>query len=98
MDVDMDMIEEGLLIEPASDAGAEGDRDLAATTDDSDGDEEGHSDSGTASVFDRYAEHWYHPDSEMYDWAVRTRDGDRRYFKTRDGARTRLRAEYETSS
>jgi len=98
MDVDMDLIEEGLLIEPTADGGVEGDRDLSAPTVDSDGDEEGHSDSETPSVFDRYAEEWYHPDSETYEWAVRTRDGDRRYFKTRDGARTRLRAEYETPS
>jgi polyphosphate kinase len=98
MKVDMDMIEEGLLVEPVSDGGAEGDRDLAATTGDSDGDEERHSDSGTVSVFDKYAAHWYRPDSETYDWAVRTRDGERRYFKTRDGARARLRAEYETPS
>ncbi len=98
MEVDMDLIEEGLLIEPIADGGVEGDRDLSATTVDSDGDEEGDSDSGTTSVFDRYAEQWYHPDSETYDWAVRTRDGDRRYFKTRDGARTRLRAEYEIPS
>lgn len=98
MDVDMDRIKEGLLIEPTSDEGVEGDRDLSATTIGSDEDEGKHSDSGTTSVFDRYAEQWYHPDSEMYDWAVRTRDGDRRYFKTRDGARTRLRTEYEEPS
>ncbi|MBS3760483.1 MAG: polyphosphate kinase 1 [Halodesulfurarchaeum sp.] len=47
MDANMDLIEERLLIEPTSDAGVEDDRDLAATTDDSDRDEEGHSDSGT---------------------------------------------------
>jgi polyphosphate kinase len=47
------------------------------------------------SVFDTYSEHWYRPDSEEYDWVVRTPDNDRRYFKTRDGARTRLRSEYE---
>ncbi|ELZ43423.1 polyphosphate kinase [Halorubrum coriense DSM 10284] len=98
MDVDTDLIEESLLVEAASDGGVDGGRDSSATIDDSDGDEEGRSDGGTVSFFDRYAEHWYHPDSETYEWAVRTGDGDRRYFKTRDGARTRLRAEYETSS
>jgi polyphosphate kinase len=46
-------------------------------------------------VFDAHADRWYRPDSEPYDWAVRTRDGTRRYFKTRDGARERLRSEYE---
>jgi polyphosphate kinase len=98
MEVDMDLIEAGLLIEPTAIGGVEGDRELSATTADSDGDEEGYPDSGTTSVFDRYAEQWYHPDSETYEWAVRTRDGDRRYFKTRDGARTRLHTEYETPS
>jgi len=98
IEVDMDPIEEDFLIEPVSDECVEGDRDSSATIDDPDGDEEDHSDSGTASAFDRYAEHWYHPDSETYEWTVRTGDGDRRYFKTRDGARARLRAEYETSS
>jgi polyphosphate kinase len=50
---------------------------------------------GTASVFETHAEHWYEPDSETYGWAVRTADGERRYFETREGARDRLRAEYE---
>lgn len=54
-----------------------------------------HSDGGDASPFDAHAEHWYRPDSETYDWAVRTRGGNRRYFKTRAGARERLRSEYE---
>ncbi|MFB6250790.1 MAG: polyphosphate kinase 1 [Halobellus sp.] len=54
-----------------------------------------HSDGGGQSVFDRHSEHWYQPDSDTYDWAVRTIEGDRRYFKTRDGARRRLRSEYE---
>jgi polyphosphate kinase len=98
MDVDMALIEEDFLIEPVSDEGVEGDRDSLAAIDDSDGYEEDHSGSGTVSVFDRYAEHCYRPDSKTYEWAVRTGDGDRRYFKTRDGARARLRAEYETSS
>jgi polyphosphate kinase len=54
-----------------------------------------HSDGGNPSVFDTYSEHWYRPDSETYDWAVWTGDGDRRYFKTRDGARNRLQSEHE---
>ncbi len=53
------------------------------------------SDGRGASVFDAHADRWYRPDSETYDLAVRTSDGDRRYFKTRDGARERLRSEYE---
>ncbi|GGN22305.1 polyphosphate kinase 1 [Halarchaeum nitratireducens] len=47
------------------------------------------------SIFERQADHWYRPESETYRWAVRTADGDRRYFKTREGARERLRIEYE---
>jgi polyphosphate kinase len=46
------------------------------------------------SVFDAYADKWYVPDSDQHDFAVRTTDGDRRYFVTRDGARERLLAEY----
>jgi polyphosphate kinase len=34
----------------------------------------------------RYDGRWYVPDSEQYDYAVRTPDGNRRYFETRDGA------------
>ncbi|WP_096389939.1 polyphosphate kinase 1 [Halopenitus persicus] len=52
--------------------------------------------SGDISVFETYSERWYHPDSESYEWAVRTTDGNRRYFKTRSGARDRLRSEYGT--
>ncbi|WP_280535799.1 polyphosphate kinase 1 [Halopenitus sp. POP-27] len=48
------------------------------------------------SVFEAYSDRWYHPDSETYEWAVRTIDGNRRYFKTRSGARERLQSEYET--
>jgi polyphosphate kinase len=65
---------------------------MATSDDDTD---EFQSDGGDRSVFDAHAEHWYHPDSETYDWAVRTTDGDRRYFITREGARERLRSEYE---
>jgi polyphosphate kinase len=46
-------------------------------------------------VFDAHSDRWYRPDSETYGWVVRTSDGDRRYFKTRDGAAQRLRREYE---
>jgi len=34
----------------------------------------------------RHDGRWYVPDSEQYDYAVRTPDGDRRYFETRTGA------------
>jgi polyphosphate kinase len=64
--------------------GTESDTSLAAT--------------GDESVFDAHADRWYRPDSETYAWAVRTTDGERRYFNTREGARERLLSEYETPS
>lgn len=95
MVVDTDLIEADLLVEAideaATDPGAEGSE---GSTPDTDGTRP-HSDGGDTSVFDAYADRWYRPDSETYRWAVRTSDGDRRYFKTRDGARERLRTEYE---
>ena len=67
-----------------------------------DGDDEGDGDDGDGandeSVFDAHADRWYRPDSETYAWAVRTMDGERRYFTTREGARKRLQAEYEAGS
>jgi polyphosphate kinase len=71
--------------------------DDSTTSDDSDGSaEHGAAGSGdeAGSVFDAHADYWYRPDSDTYDWAVRTADGSRRYFKTRAGARERLVAEY----
>jgi polyphosphate kinase len=53
---------------------------------------------GEESVFDAYADRWYRPDSETYAWAVRTTDGERRYYMAREGARERLLSEYETST
>ncbi|ELZ49345.1 polyphosphate kinase [Halorubrum coriense DSM 10284] len=90
MEVDADLITRDLLVEPDDD-GTSGDS-SPATDDDSR--ETDHPDGEAASVFDAHAERWYHPDSETYGWAVRTTDGDRRYFKTREGARSRLRREY----
>jgi len=75
--------------EPVEDAGESEEADGIDTG------ERTHSDGGAASVFEAHADRWYRPDSETYGWAVRTTDGGRRYFKTRDGARERLRLEYE---
>ncbi|WP_299235168.1 polyphosphate kinase 1 [Natronomonas sp.] len=36
--------------------------------------------------FEVHSERWYVPDSDRYAYAVRTPDGERRYFKTREGA------------
>jgi polyphosphate kinase len=43
----------------------------------------------------RHSERWYRPDSEIYEFAVRTPDGGRRYLKTEEGAATALRKLYE---
>jgi len=97
MAVDADLIEEELLVEDVGES--EPDAESAGpdwTAPDDDGGPP-HSDGGDASVFDAHAERWYRPDSDTYGWAVRTADGERRYFKTRDGARRRLRAEYDRS-
>ena len=53
---------------------------------------------GDESVFDAYPNRWYQPNSETYAWAVRTTDGERRYFTTREGARKRLLSEYGANS
>lgn len=90
MEVDTDLIEESLLVEDR----VAKEPDTTSEEFDVDEGDEAHPDGGDASVFETHAEHWYHPDSETYDWAVRTTDGDRRYFKTRDGAEERLRSEY----
>jgi polyphosphate kinase len=95
MVVDADLIGADLLVEDGAqkeaDAGSEASDEATPDTDE----KQSHSDGGDASVFDTHSERWYHPDSETYDWAVRTTDDDRRYFKTRAGARNRLRTEYE---
>ncbi|GGN97189.1 polyphosphate kinase 1 [Haloarcula pellucida] len=44
---------------------------------------------------DRYPEKWYRPDSDVYDYAVRTPDGERRYLKTRDGVASLLERLYD---
>ena len=91
--VGTDLIEETLLVEDATetDAGSETSDEAAPDADT----KQIHSDGGDVSVFDAHSDHWYHPDSETYEWAVRTTEGKRRYFKTRDGARKRLQTEYE---
>jgi polyphosphate kinase len=95
MEVDTECLEGSLLVEPV----AEPDTDTESepsdeASDDADG-KSTYSDGGNSSVFDVYSKHWYHPDSKTYDFAVRTTDGERRYFKTREGARNRLQSEYD---
>jgi polyphosphate kinase len=97
MAVDTDPTAEELLVESATDAESE------TSTDDDGGDDESGDDAAgrsrpdrePPSVFDTHSGRWYRPESEQYEWAVRTTDGERRYFKTREGARDRLRSEYE---
>lgn len=47
------------------------------------------------TVFERYSDKWYRPDSKKHDFAVEDLDGDRRYYKTRRGAKNRLVELYE---
>jgi polyphosphate kinase len=105
MDVADDVTDHGLLVEPvsvsredddsdadAAPAGISEDGGQIATRDaeQTPGSEAADDD----TLFDTYADAWYVPDSERYNFAVRTTDGDRRYFVTREGARERLLAEY----
>ena len=45
-------------------------------------------------VLEAHPNHWYVPDSNQYAYTVRTPDGDRRYFKTREGAARKLEQLY----
>jgi polyphosphate kinase len=100
--VDESVVDDTLLIEPADDVDAsettvEGEAVDGEPVDGERGDPttpEADGGSQPPSVFRQYEAHWYRPDSETYDWAVRTPDGDRRYFKTRDGAAARLQRDY----
>jgi len=52
--------------------------------------------SGLPNVFDRHDDHWYRPDSEENEFAVRLPgDGETKYYKTQDGAAKRLRDEFD---
>jgi len=95
--VDPDRIEEKLLVEDVGEEEPDADSAEPDGIVPDDDEEPPHSDGGDASVFGAYADHWYRPDSDTYSWAVRTTDGEGRYFKTRDGASRRLRAEYDSS-
>jgi polyphosphate kinase len=46
-------------------------------------------------VFQQYDERWYRPESDTYEFVIRTPDGDRRYLKTRSGAETALKRLYD---
>ena len=48
------------------------------------------------AIFKRHPDKWHVPDSdEGYEYAVRTTDGKLKYYKTADGAASRLSEEYE---
>lgn len=51
--------------------------------------------SGLPEVFQKHSEHWYEPDSKQHEYAVRLPNGERKYYKTQDGAAKRLRSEYQ---
>lgn len=46
-------------------------------------------------IFDRHPNKWYNPNSDENDYAVELPNGNKKYYKTRDGAAKRLRREYE---
>ena len=69
--IDNQFNDEGLLVEPSLEA----DTDTHPAGDDDNQD-----------VLDTHSEHWYVPDSDQYAYTVRTPEGDRRYFKTKEGA------------
>lgn len=54
------------------------------------------SDGGTVTEdpLHRHPEKWYRPDSNIYEFTVRTPEGGRRYLKTRGGAEAALRRLY----
>lgn len=47
------------------------------------------------AVFERHEDRWYRPDSDEYDFAVRTPDNNRKYRKTVDGAAGLLERYYD---
>ncbi|KPN31258.1 polyphosphate kinase [Halolamina pelagica] len=82
MRVDDTVVDGELLIEPTETATEEPrSENEHETTDD-------------RTLFDTHPDQWYRPDSDEHDWAVRTADGGRRYFKTREGALDCLRREH----
>ena len=50
-----------------------------------------------AELLSTYIDRWYVPDSVVYDYAVRTPDGERRYLKTRAGVTDLLDRLYSNS-
>ena len=57
--------------------------------------ESGHVEGELPNIFGRHDEHWYRPDSEEHDFAVRVPgDTGTKYYKTQEGAAERLRKEY----
>ena len=50
------------------------------------------------ALMEQYSDRWYEPDSDTYEYAVRTPDGNRAYRKTEEGALAVLEQYYETDS
>ena len=48
----------------------------------------------SVGALDRFDEYWYRPESDTYEYAVRTPDGGRRYLKTESGAAAALERFY----
>ena len=78
--MDDHFVDEDLLVDPSLEA----DNDTCPAGDDD-----------NSAVLDTHSEHWYVPDSDQYAYTVRTPEGDRRYFKTREGATELLEQLYD---
>jgi polyphosphate kinase len=50
---------------------------------------------GGRGALDRHADRWYRPDSDTYAYAVRTPEGDRRYYESEAGAVDALERFYD---
>lgn len=74
----------------------QGDDDGDDETDQSDSGASHQSDSGLPEVFERHKSKWYRPESQKNNFAVRLpEDRGTKYYKTQDGAASRLRKEFD---
>ena len=82
-----------LLVEPVEEPARAGDGD-DGTDEDSVPSSDGNGNGDLPLVFRHHPDRWYVPDSDRYDFAVRTPDGGRRYYESTDGAARALEELY----
>ncbi|RLM95137.1 polyphosphate kinase 1 [Haloarcula sp. Atlit-7R] len=82
--------------ETPSESEVETEGQYAATSDETPGREPSEVTDGgeTDQILSKYGDRWYVPDSVVYDYAVRTPDGERRYLKTKAGVTDLLKRLY----